>query len=201
MPDHLSFIVLHGFEFAHGIAAPAVPQRIGAVQHQALAAGSHHLAQMLFQLRCIAHAKLLDRLHPCAQGVYIPLAQQTVTVCQTVGEIEGGIGQVKHHVAHRAPFGVHRPGTAHGSRQTVESAPPHPQLAVQRLRGPRSREPRRRSDGSTTAKAQHFAVPQGAHPIEFFTDPIGRWVGLFRPACGQLDTKGVRLSQGCLPKA
>ena len=154
------------FELEQIVAAARAVQRIAAVQHQPLAAATHHLAHQRLQLGVAAHLALRHRLHP---GL-VDGGHQAVQLAQAFVEAAGVGRQVEHHVAQAAPLGVVGLLARHGGLRLLKATAPGPQLAVQRRGGPAGGEPGRRGNRLAAARAQLAAVPVSTHTVVLFAD-------------------------------
>ena len=159
-----------GFEFVQRIGALWRVTRVTPVQHQALAACTYRGIEQTLQclgvcnlgLHHCLHPRLGDVLHRGLQG------RQPFVKDAPVAR------QVKHHVLHRAPCRVIGALVEDGGHGLGKLPAPHPQLAIQRNRGPTSREPGRCCDGIPATSAQLPAIPVAAHSVVLLAHPHTR---------------------------
>ena len=142
------------------------------MQHEALAASCEDLVEQALQRGAVGHAPLRDRLHPRRAG----RVGQAAQACQPGVEVAWGAGQLEEHVAHLAPQRILGILAAQQPGERVEAAAAEPELAVERDRWQRGEEPGRRRQCAPAAKAQHAAVPRGAHAVELLAHPPARGV-------------------------
>jgi hypothetical protein len=115
---HPGFVVGHGLEFSQRVAASSRPKRIGAVQHQALAAQVGNILQALLQHGCAGQLNLFDFLQPRHRLG----AQQPGQTLEPLGKRTLACRQIKNHVSNVTPLGIHRHIATHRARQASRNS-------------------------------------------------------------------------------
>ena len=182
-----------GFSLSSDAAAAGHVGRIGAMQHQALAAAAHDFVEQPPQ--CVAAPPRRLR-HGLPAAASRPAAPDRCERDARSSKRLRPAGQVEDHVAHLPPGRIVRRRAPHRARQRVEAAAPEPELAVQRRStagasvnhaGARNRH--------AAAKAQRAAPSQRARTPSSFslTQPAGRVDAGVGASCGQQQ----RQRRGC----
>lgn len=108
----------------------------------------------------------------------------------SIGKAAAGTRQLEDHVAHAAPGGIVWRLSSNNAGELVESAASEPELAVQRMIGQGVEKSLRGGDGIATAKPQALAIPDGAHAVKFFADPVTRDIDTVVIPLGQEQGRG-----------